>query len=130
MGQPRKRGTRLRVCYEHWLCRTDRVNGRGSRWHVIRKEAIRAAPFCAWCGTCRSDSLQVQHIVPYRLTRDNRHVSLVPLCRRCHKLVELLNVEVEALGLSPESIARVADLQLRARQAMTRSVLSHVAHAA
>ena len=72
------------------------MNGRGSRWKTIRKEALRRTPFCATCGTARN--LQVHHIIPYRLTRDNSQSNLIPLCRSCHKVAESIFHDVEAAG--------------------------------
>lgn len=70
-----------RSCYERHLCRTPRIRGRGSRWKTIRKAALRQTPFCACCGKTRH--LQVHHIIPFRLTRDNSPTNLIPLCRAC-----------------------------------------------
>jgi len=84
-----------RSCYHAHLCRTDRVHGRGSRWASIRREAIRRTPFCVLCGTTRR--LDVHHITPYRLTRDNGQGNLIPVCKRCHKAVETIFVDLEPL---------------------------------
>ncbi len=75
-----------RPCYNNWLCDTDRITGRGSRWLAIRREAKRRSPFCALCGT--TQNLEVHHIIPFRLTYDNSHSNLIPLCKRHHKRVE------------------------------------------
>lgn len=85
-----------RPCYERHLCRTPRIRGRGSRWNTIRKEALRLTPFCACCGGQKH--LQVHHIIPFRLTRDNSRTNLIPLCRACHKRVEAVFQDVEAAG--------------------------------
>lgn len=91
-----------RPCYEQWLCQTDRVKGRGSRWRSIRNDAVRRQPFCAMCG--RAKRLQVHHIVPYRLTRDNRQVNLVPLCAKHHKFVESITNNLEGSGVDPGTL--------------------------
>ncbi len=83
-----------RGCYEIHMCKTERVNGRGSRWSAIRKEALRRTPFCATCGKTRR--LQVHHIIPYRLTMDNTQSNLVPLCISCHKSAESIFHDLEA----------------------------------
>lgn len=85
-----------RPCYESFLCRTSRITGRGSQWRKARDEAIRRAPFCAMCGTARD--LQVHHVIPFRLTRDNGQSNLVPLCRGHHRLVETVLVGTEEFG--------------------------------
>jgi hypothetical protein len=47
------------------------------------------------CGTTRR--LDVHHITPYRLTRDNGQGNLIPVCKRCHKAVETIFVDLEPL---------------------------------
>lgn len=84
-----------RPCYEKWLCRTGRTTGRGSQWYKASTEARRLAPFCAICGT--SHRLDVHHIVPFRLTHDNDQSNLIPLCKKCHKFIESLTHDIEAV---------------------------------
>jgi len=83
-----------RTGYERRLCRTPRIRGRGSCWTTVRREALRLTPFCACCGGRKH--LQVHHIIPFRLTRDNSQTNLIPLCRACHKRVEAIFHDVEA----------------------------------
>lgn len=106
-----------RRCYEQHLCRTERVSGRGSRWRVHRREAIRKAPFCALCGRLRK--LEVHHIIPFRLTHDNTQTNLIPLCKSCHKRTENIFLEVEATA--PDwKIAKLAlRSSLKERQTVT-----------
>lgn len=111
-----------RPCYETWLCRTERVTGRGSQWHRIRNEAIRLNPFCAICGTRRN--LQVHHIVPFRLTFDNSQSNLVPLCRKHHRHIETVFCELENdMNGDWETAKIVLGSQFRERQQATRMVL-------
>jgi hypothetical protein len=72
-----------RECYHKFLCRTERTTGRGSQWNKIRKSVLSKFPFCAVCGTTKN--LQVHHIIPFRLTKDNREQNLIPLCTKHHK---------------------------------------------
>ncbi|GEP00521.1 hypothetical protein GCM10007887_04770 [Methylobacterium haplocladii] len=88
-----------RPCYERHLCRTDRKTGRGSQWAKVRKEALRLTPYCWLCGTTKR--LQVHHIIPWRLTFDNRQPNLAVLCTRHHKVVEMALVETEKFGFGP-----------------------------
>ena len=67
--------------------------GRGSGWKRIRSEAISSQPFCAACGTMKL--LQVHHIIPWRLSRDNSQKNLVPLCRSHHKAIEHIFTQFE-----------------------------------
>ena len=117
-----------RPCYEHHLCRTGRVNGRGSRWRTIRRKALRRTPFCAYCG--RLKTLQVHHIIPFRLTRDNAQTNLIPLCRACHKGVETVFHDLEAADLPIPLTKLVLFCCIHARRSETvhklRKLLSHV----
>lgn len=76
-----------RLCYADSMAGPGIEQARGSRWKATRTEAIRRAPFCAVCGV--SDRLQPHHIIPYRLTMDNRQRNLVPLCKRHHMEAEV-----------------------------------------
>jgi len=91
-----------RSCYHNFLGQPDRTNGRGSRWNKIRKEAHRKAPFCALCGTLHP--LDVHHIIPFRLTHDNRQANLIPLCKRHHKQVEGAFLDLENTGIDLETL--------------------------
>src|SRR5688572_5154283 len=82
-----------RLCYEKFLCRTDKVSGRGSQWRRIRKGILRIIPCCVLCGTTKG--IQVHHVIPYRLTRDNSPRNLVPLCRKHHREIESLFLQTE-----------------------------------
>ncbi len=90
-----------RACYEKYLCNGERTTGRGSQWKRTRDEVIAAFPFCAKCGTTKN--LQVHHITPFRLTHDNSKKNLVPLCVKHHKEVEMMFVETERFGVTPET---------------------------
>ena len=106
-----------RNCYASWLCKPDRVSGRGSQWEKARRETLAKQPFCAFCGTFKF--LQVHHIVPFRLTQDNSRRNLIPLCRKCHKQVEWVTTQVEVAGFGHGGIGRVLRRALRYRQTLT-----------
>lgn len=110
-----------RDCYERWLCRTERVSGRGSQWKKIRTEVIKKFPFCAVCGTQRK--LQVHHIIPYRLTHDNSKKNLIPLCIKHHRWVESIFLDTESAGLN-EHTGLIWQNILRSRQMATLSLLN------
>lgn len=107
-----------RHCYEQWMCRTDRVTGRGSQWNKVRQMAKIAAPFCGQCGT--AENLQVHHIVPFRITHDNSQNNLIPLCRRCHKAVEAVTHEIEAVETDYERMRLVLHNILATNQSVVR----------
>lgn len=116
-----------RPCYERHLCRTPRVGGRGSRWKTIRRGALRQTPFCAFCGNSRH--LQVHHIIPFRLTRDNSPTNLIPLCRACHKRVESVFHDVEAIVPPLHVTKLVLFCSIHARRTVTLHMLKSYAHA-
>ena len=110
-----------RACYEQWLCKPDRITGRGSRWNRIRSSVKDRQPFCAICGTRKR--LQVHHIVPFRLTCDNDPKNLVVLCIACHKTVEWVTVEVEMMGVDYFTMHSALSIHLRGRQHKTMILL-------
>lgn len=42
--------------------------------------------FCAFCGTTKN--VQIHHIIPYRITKDNSINNLIPLCPKHHITIE------------------------------------------
>jgi hypothetical protein len=118
-----------RPCYNRWLAQTPPESSRGRLWKPISVEVVRQAPFCAWCGTLQRGKrrLQVHHIIPYRLTKNNDPSNLIPLCPRCHKMIETATKVVETDGgvkLIQDYFATV----LRFRQQATRRLLVQIAH--
>lgn len=109
-----------RRCYESHMCRTEKVSGRGSRWHKIRQEVLSDFPFCAICGTTKD--LQVHHIIPWRISFDNRHINLIPLCRKHHRIVESITQNVEATGFGEYHLLALNSI-LRERQFATRALV-------
>lgn len=106
-----------RGCYESWLCKPDRVTGRGSQWNKVRREVLVEQPFCACCGTFKS--LQIHHIVPFRVTHDNALRNLIPLCVRCHKRVEWITTQIEVTGARPSDMGFFMRRALRFTQTLT-----------
>lgn len=119
-----------RPCYNKWLCRTDHIPYRGSRWPAVRREAIEINPFCALCGT--GSRLQVHHVIPFRLTADNGHDNLIPLCVIHHRAVETIFVELEREFFPGDgSLAKIALMaQLRECQDTSRMKRLEVSRAA
>lgn len=68
---------------------------RGADWDAIKRKKREADGCCTRCGRTPAESLaefgaplQVHHIVPYRLSRDNSLDNLRTLCNRCHGLAD------------------------------------------
>jgi len=113
-----------RSCYERFLCRTDRVSGRGSQWKKSRDEALRRHPYCALCGTMKN--LEVHHAIPFRLTRDNSQENLFPLCKKHHKHVETIFLEVEEVQPDMEQALLAWRVMLGEWQWATRAKLLEI----
>jgi hypothetical protein len=114
-----------RSCYHRYLCRTERVTGRGSRWHAVRKQALRRAPFCSVCGSLQK--LDVHHIIPFRITRDNSQPNLIPLCKRHHKLIETIYHDLESTALDLQTLRFWFRNSLTECQLASKSVLKRLA---
>lgn len=115
-----------RHCYERFLCKTERVTGRGSQWRKIRGDVLSTSSFCGVCGTVDSSRLQVHHITPFRLTHDNSKENLIPLCRKCHKTIECVTQELENSDMPADQIGAFMSAVLRHRQNATRLVLAGI----
>ncbi len=110
-----------RECYENYLCDTERINGRGSRWKKTRKEVLSKFPFCALCGT--TQKLQVHHIIPYRYTFDNSKSNLIPLCVKHHKIVEIETNNLLKSVTDYKTAKIILNNILREKQLMTQSII-------
>lgn len=58
---------------------------RGTDFESVKKTYFQK-PICAICGT--EEHINIHHIIPYRLTKDNGIDNLIPLCRKHHKIIE------------------------------------------
>lgn len=71
----------------------------------------------------------MHHIVPFRMTRDNRPINLIPLCKSCHKQVESILTDVLMTGLPARHVLLAFGSILRDRQIATfgklRELLQH-----
>ena len=79
------------------------------------------------CGC--GQHLQVHHIIPFRLTRDNSQTNLIPLCRACHKRVEAIFHDVEAVDPPLPVTKLVLFCSLHARRTVTLHLLKRSTHA-
>jgi hypothetical protein len=116
------------ACFNKFQCKPETSSDRGSQWTSIRNKVINLFPFCALCGTTKK--LQVHHIIPYRLTKDNSASNLIPLCTKHHKFVEMQFIAMEAVedNLDRASIAWRA--MLRGHQIKTLAVIRKILNGA
>lgn len=64
----------------------------GVEWRKNQK-IINAKNICQRCGN--PDNLNVHHIIPYSISKDNSPSNLVPLCKSCHRIVESNNTKIK-----------------------------------
>lgn len=57
---------------------------RGPDWDTQRKKATKRDNYTCQLCLCVPEVLPVHHIVPYRITKDNRLCNLISLCNACH----------------------------------------------
>ena len=55
---------------------------------LAKRKYFKGKQFCAICGTTKN--IHIHHIIPYRYTEDNSKSNLIPLCRSCHRKVEII----------------------------------------
>ena len=71
----------------------------------------------------------MHHIIPFRLTLDNSPTNLIPLCRACHKRVESVFQDVEAVDPPLPVTKLVLFCSIHARRTVTLHMLKSFAHA-
>lgn len=100
------------------------VERRGDFNH-IKAKYFNGKNFCAICGTFRS--IHIHHIIPYRHTQDNSLSNLIPLCKSCHRMVEILTWEI--IDASNDDLAAakyILNNILRTRQLATYEFIKEV----
>lgn len=106
-------------CRNVWMCHTEKITGRGSRWRSIREASLKTMPCCALCA--KRAPLEVHHIVPYRLTYDNSDSNLIVLCKTHHYFVECITRDILKVDSDYERVQLVLANILRSREFVTRS---------
>ena len=67
------------------------------RWFSARKKFIEAGnDFCASCGN-RDGRLEVHHVIPYRICKNNDAMNLITLCHPCHAKYEKYSLQISRL---------------------------------
>ncbi len=74
----------------------DAVRGHRPGWRSARRAFVAADnDFCAVCGA-REVRLDVHHVEPYRLSRNDRPQNLVTACQPCHRWLDRLGNAIAA----------------------------------
>ncbi len=111
-------------CYHASMRVEGKLFDRGDDWRRIRREALRLNPFCAFCG--RLLHLHVHHLIPYRLTKDNRQINLAPLCRKHHIQFERISLSLLDTSLSHDEILWFLRYDINTAQLMTRHIIASI----
>lgn len=64
-------------------------------FNEAKKKYFSGRQFCAVCGTTKN--IQIHHIIPNRLTQDQRKQNLIPLCPLHHIRIERMTAELHEL---------------------------------
>jgi hypothetical protein len=67
-----------------------------------QRDAVVKNARCYRCGT--SDKLEVHHIIPRRIGGADDHFNLIPLCKGCHKFIEVMTCDLITRSIAPEAI--------------------------
>jgi HNH endonuclease len=99
-----------RTCYDSWL-----LSGAEDKSHYVqmkgaKRDAVVEGKLCQRCGT--PDGLEVHHVIPRRVGGEDNPENLIPLCKGCHKRIELLTCELIAGGIELDEIAERISSQL------------------
>lgn len=67
------------------------------RWASARKEFVKSGnDFCSSCGL-KDVRLEVHHVIPYRICKNNEKDNLVALCHPCHSKYEKYSLMISKL---------------------------------
>ena len=79
-------------CYWNSM-KKDRATYQGFR--AAKRKHFAGKQFCAMCGTTKN--IQIHHIIPNRLTQDQRKENLLPLCPLHHNRIERFTEKIHPL---------------------------------
>jgi len=99
------------------------IKSRGN-FNTIKSLFFKKKQFCAICGTFKS--IHIHHIIPYRCTKDNSKSNLIPLCRKHHRIIEVLTWDIVKTKSKFEDVSFILGGILRDRQIQTFYVLKEL----
>lgn len=77
-------------CRDESYLKPDKFSRSG--WNTARNKFLKAGNnFCFKCHT--NENLEVHHLVPHHLTKDNSDKNLVTLCESCHKIADRITLK-------------------------------------
>jgi hypothetical protein len=81
-----------RACYDRWL-----LAGADEKSHFVqmkgaKRDAVVKGQICQRCGV--ADGLEIHHVIPRRVGGEDNPENLIPLCKGCHKRIEVLTCEL------------------------------------
>ena len=96
-------------------------------FRAAKKRYFGNKQFCAICGTTKK--IQIHHIIPNRLTRDQRKENLIPLCPLHHNRVERMTARLHVLFKDDyETELWYLNNILRSRQMATAAAIKEIQH--
>lgn len=66
------------------------------RWRAIRNKHVKLNNFCNSCGD-KPKRIEVHHIEPYRVGKNDSSSNLVSLCHKCHSKEEMVSKKIARL---------------------------------
>lgn len=93
-------------------------------FEYVKRRHFSKVQVCALCGTPRN--IHIHHLVPYRLTHDNKLDNLIPLCASHHKKVETITKPIYE-GFDDKELAKSClNALLRPKQRTAQMVVAKI----
>ncbi len=94
---------------------------RKGNFEQVKNKHFKGIKFCSLCGT--SKKIDIHHVVPFRYTEDNSLKNLIPLCRSCHRKVEIITWQLIDTGIEHSALKILMNSILRQMQAINYTKL-------
>lgn len=108
-------------CYHKYMEKED-WEGYRADFKRLKKKYFKGIQFCAICGTTKK--IHIHHIIPFKITQDNRKKNLIPLCSRHHVQIEHISRDFIECMEDKETALDMINNILRTRQLATWAVLN------
>lgn len=90
----------------------------------LKKRYFKGVQFCAICGT--TSKIHIHHIIPFKMTQDNRKKNLIPLCSKHHVQIERMCKDFIECMDDKETALDMLNSILRTRQLATWGVIKGI----
>lgn len=89
-------------------------------WKALSKRLRSEIGSCSRCFS--KEKLDVHHMIPFVITKDNSLENLVVLCSSCHKIVEDESWKIKNINFKWEDVRFLVNNELCAKRQMMRDV--------